>query len=238
MLVPAYLFLSETTFGWFVATIAIGLLAAFFWTALADRYEVQDKLVRVAVINAASCGRWDRGFHFAIYALAVIASLSCLVGCFISIVAWLVALARFAAANDLLAWALAKPCFILFAIIVGLFLYLLRRDHPLRYGLIEVLVSLAAMWIVISGDVGHVTRGLTLLGSVYVFIRGAHNIEKGLGPRKIPLQAIWRDFVLTLVTEIFPPSYEAAAKPTASLRVISNNASPPMAGRGAFDESD
>ncbi len=218
---PLYVFLSETSLGAFTASLIVGLFAAFFWTALADRYGQRDRLVRVETIAASSHGPWDRAFHLFIYSLAVIASIMWALLAVIALIAWLVALARFGLTCNTLAWVSAQPWFIAPTVLTGLFLYGLRRDHPLRFGLAEALLSLAAMWIVISSQMEYVTRILSLLGCLCVFVGAASSIDKGLSDRRISLRSICTHFVVALLDELFPPSRRSSSTSILTLRVVS-----------------
>ena len=72
--------------------------------------------------------------------------------------------------------------FTIISLITSIFLFLLRREHRILYGILEILVGVAAQspaWPRATTDSELVQHGLVLAGGIYIVIRGLSNIEDG-----------------------------------------------------------
>ena len=82
--------------------------------------------------------------------------------------------------------------YILLSLGIALFLYRLRGLHPFRYGLGEMAVGIAAIYFSFypassailtkaSSEFGMaLSHGVTLIGGIYLLVRGMDNVERDL----------------------------------------------------------
>jgi hypothetical protein len=96
---------------------------------------------------------------------------------------------------------MSKPEFIPFAMLLSGCFYWLKRRSPLFYGLLELFVAMISIWssVLIQTD-NLFAKTLSLLGGIYIFVRGLDNINKGV---PASFERVW--------SFIFGPSERGAA---------------------------
>jgi hypothetical protein len=88
-----------------------------------------------------------------------------------------------------------NPIFLPVAILLGGLLYWLRFKRRVEYGVIEIFVAIAAIWVAIISSESPtddlMARATAIFAGVYIMVRGLDNIEQGLKGER---QARWRRF--------------------------------------------
>jgi hypothetical protein len=83
---------------------------------------------------------------------------------------------------------LSEPVFVMIGVILAMAMYLIRKHKPFVYGMSEVTIGIAAVFLAtrspISADV--LTKLLGILGGVYIMIRGFDNASKQVPPKFVP----------------------------------------------------
>jgi hypothetical protein len=77
--------------------------------------------------------------------------------------------------------AISNPYSSVLAIAIGLFLYRVRGEYPLFYGITEILVAVLAIFVSIGTPTANPLNAIVgILGGIYILIRGMDNMDKGL----------------------------------------------------------
>ena len=82
--------------------------------------------------------------------------------------------------RDVLVSVTSSPYFVIFAFATALWFYRLRGRHPLFYGITEISVATAAIWLTINTENALSLKGLALLGGIYIIVRGLDNMDRGM----------------------------------------------------------
>ena len=89
--------------------------------------------------------------------------------------------------------------YILLCLIAAMFFFALRRRRPFAYGVFEFLVGLIGLTLTFYPQTGYLltedssasglilSRGIAIVGGIYLLVRGMDNMERGL-------PASWRPF--------------------------------------------
>jgi hypothetical protein len=78
--------------------------------------------------------------------------------------------------------AISSPIFMIPAIFGGLLLYRLRCTHQIIYGLVEILISIVALWFSIVAEAQSLmVKSIGIMAAIYIMIRGLDNVDKGIG---------------------------------------------------------
>jgi hypothetical protein len=96
-----------------------------------------------------------------------------------------------------------------FAVLLAVILYRLRGRYPFVYGMIEIFVALIATGVAIltPSDVP-LNKIVTILGGIYIFVRGLDNVDKGLPDT-------WRPWWTRCFPKATLAKADQAPKPTA-----------------------
>jgi hypothetical protein len=82
--------------------------------------------------------------------------------------------------RDFLVSVTSSPYFVILAFATALLFYRLRGRYPLFYGIPEISVATAAIWLTINTENALSLKGLALLGGIYIIVRGLDNMERGI----------------------------------------------------------
>jgi hypothetical protein len=83
----------------------------------------------------------------------------------------------------------SAPYTIVVGILAGVIFFLLRCRNPLVYGITEVGVGIASISASANPNVNN--RVLTLLGGIYILVRGLDNMDKRLKDQRVWNRVFW-----------------------------------------------
>lgn len=79
-------------------------------------------------------------------------------------------------------WALSKPWMAAPLVAVSILFFWLRSRFLTLYGLLELAVAIAALLVTINSAAALGTKLISVIGAIYVIVRGLENVTKGLSP--------------------------------------------------------
>jgi hypothetical protein len=124
------------------------------------------------------------GFTIALFIVCFVVSLFVLVGLLAGLVVLLIAVWP----TQVLV-VTSHPAFVIPAILIGVMLYSLRSIHLRIYAVIEIVISVTAIWLAVATtSESLLVKGLGLMTGIYILVRGLDNFEK-----TIPKEGLLRD---------------------------------------------